>query len=198
MGTGGGQVGASNELPESEELDALYDRFLLRRQVSQVSAGGLQDLLSNAANLQALASQEGGLTGGTGAPHLQEFAAKNALTASEFAAIKCGPPCPALLYRFSNELVSTDFPMSSCACSECVPPLTVYPLHPHFEHVRLYQSAFLLLHSRPSASSLGTRALVRWRASSCTPDPLHSHWGHVRLSQSTPPIAIPTLCILAA
>lgn len=29
-------VGASNELPESEELDALYDRFLIRRQVSQV------------------------------------------------------------------------------------------------------------------------------------------------------------------
>lgn len=24
-------VGASNELPESEELDALYDRFLLRK-----------------------------------------------------------------------------------------------------------------------------------------------------------------------
>ncbi len=40
------QVGASNELPESEELDALYDRFLLRRRVSQVSAGGLADLLS--------------------------------------------------------------------------------------------------------------------------------------------------------
>ena len=30
------QVGASNELPESEELDALYDRFLIRRQVAQV------------------------------------------------------------------------------------------------------------------------------------------------------------------
>ena len=29
------QVGASNELPESEELDALYDRFLIRRQVAQ-------------------------------------------------------------------------------------------------------------------------------------------------------------------
>ena len=29
-------VGASNELPESEELDALYDRFLLRRAVGQV------------------------------------------------------------------------------------------------------------------------------------------------------------------
>jgi MoxR-like ATPase len=30
-------VGASNELPESEELDALYDRFLIRRTVAQVS-----------------------------------------------------------------------------------------------------------------------------------------------------------------
>ena len=32
-------MGASNELPESEELDALYDRFLLRRIVQQVHAG---------------------------------------------------------------------------------------------------------------------------------------------------------------
>lgn len=38
-------VGASNELPESEELAALYDRFLLRRQVRQVSAGGLTEML---------------------------------------------------------------------------------------------------------------------------------------------------------
>jgi MoxR-like ATPase len=38
-------VGASNELPESEELDALYDRFLLRREVGQVSAGGLAAML---------------------------------------------------------------------------------------------------------------------------------------------------------
>jgi MoxR-like ATPase len=40
------QVGASNELPESEELDALYDRFLIRRQVSQVSTAGLPGLLA--------------------------------------------------------------------------------------------------------------------------------------------------------
>ncbi|KAL6782059.1 hypothetical protein ACKKBF_B10515 [Auxenochlorella protothecoides x Auxenochlorella symbiontica] len=40
-------VGASNELPESEELDALYDRFLLRRQVAQVSPAGLMELLSS-------------------------------------------------------------------------------------------------------------------------------------------------------
>jgi len=38
-------VGASNELPESEELDALYDRFLLRREVAQVSPEGLNQLL---------------------------------------------------------------------------------------------------------------------------------------------------------
>jgi len=38
-------VGASNELPESEELDALYDRFLIRRQVGQVSEAGLEALL---------------------------------------------------------------------------------------------------------------------------------------------------------
>eukprot|EP00891_Asterochloris_glomerata_P000565 jgi/Astpho2/565/gw1.00013.152.1_t len=42
-------VGASNELPESEELDALYDRFLIRRQVQQVSAAGLPQMLSGAA-----------------------------------------------------------------------------------------------------------------------------------------------------
>jgi len=41
-----GQVGASNELPESEELDALYDRFLIRKRVSQVSMAGLPGLLS--------------------------------------------------------------------------------------------------------------------------------------------------------
>jgi len=41
-------VGASNELPESEELDALYDRFLVRKKVNQVTSGGLVDMLSAA------------------------------------------------------------------------------------------------------------------------------------------------------
>lgn len=43
------QVGASNELPESEELDALYDRFLIRRQVAQVSSAQLSTLARIAA-----------------------------------------------------------------------------------------------------------------------------------------------------
>jgi hypothetical protein len=39
-------VGASNELPDSEELDALYDRFLLRCAVAQVSDAGVDTLLA--------------------------------------------------------------------------------------------------------------------------------------------------------
>ncbi|KAG2423358.1 hypothetical protein HXX76_015406 [Chlamydomonas incerta] len=42
-------VGASNEMPESEELDALYDRFLIRRTVSQVSNTQLYKLARLAA-----------------------------------------------------------------------------------------------------------------------------------------------------
>jgi MoxR-like ATPase len=41
-------VAASNELPDSEELDALYDRFLLRRCVSPVSDDAVFDLLVGA------------------------------------------------------------------------------------------------------------------------------------------------------
>jgi MoxR-like ATPase len=41
-------VAASNELPDSEELDALYDRFLLRRCVSPVSDGAVFELLVGA------------------------------------------------------------------------------------------------------------------------------------------------------
>jgi MoxR-like ATPase len=43
-------VAASNELPESEELDALYDRFLLRKKVDQVSPKGLSNLMSSLNN----------------------------------------------------------------------------------------------------------------------------------------------------
>merc|ERR1712151_1035994 len=38
-------VGASNEVPDTEELDALYDRFLFRKMVSQVSTIGFSDLI---------------------------------------------------------------------------------------------------------------------------------------------------------
>ncbi len=38
-------IGASNELPEGDELDALYDRFLLRYEIGPVSDEGFQQLL---------------------------------------------------------------------------------------------------------------------------------------------------------
>jgi MoxR-like ATPase len=40
-------VGASNELPESDELEALYDRFLFRKMVKQVSVTGFSTLISS-------------------------------------------------------------------------------------------------------------------------------------------------------
>jgi MoxR-like ATPase len=45
-------VGASNELPEGEELDALYDRFLLRYQVMPVSKKGFVQLLNLKGNIK--------------------------------------------------------------------------------------------------------------------------------------------------
>lgn len=39
-------IGASNELPEQGELDALYDRFLLRMHVDPVSEDGFRQLLA--------------------------------------------------------------------------------------------------------------------------------------------------------
>eukprot|EP00980_Cylindrotheca_fusiformis_P003786 scaffold834_cov123-Cylindrotheca_fusiformis.AAC.33 len=41
-------VGASNELPESEELAALFDRFLIRKEVHPLSDNGLLQMLSMA------------------------------------------------------------------------------------------------------------------------------------------------------
>lgn len=38
-------IGASNELPDGEELDALYDRFLFRQYVEPVSKSGFKQLL---------------------------------------------------------------------------------------------------------------------------------------------------------
>ncbi|CAK0760991.1 hypothetical protein CVIRNUC_002818 [Coccomyxa viridis] len=51
-------VGASNELPESEELDALFDRFLIRRQVAQVSSAQLGSLARLAAGQLRPAEEE--------------------------------------------------------------------------------------------------------------------------------------------
>lgn len=60
-------VGASNELPESEELDALYDRFLIRRQVAQVSSAQLGTLAKLAAGtLDSTSLSTDSIDGGNG------------------------------------------------------------------------------------------------------------------------------------
>jgi MoxR-like ATPase len=68
-------VGASNELPESEELDALYDRFLIRRHVAQVSA-------SNLSRLADLASGQAAPAGAAGEPVSDDAAAAAAAAAA--------------------------------------------------------------------------------------------------------------------
>jgi len=60
-------VGASNELPESEELDALYDRFLIRRSVSQVSSSQLANLARLAAGSRIVAQPASNGAGSNGA-----------------------------------------------------------------------------------------------------------------------------------
>jgi len=64
------QVGASNELPESEELDALYDRFLIRRSVAQVSSSQLGNLARLAAGTRLVAepASNGASSNGAGTP----------------------------------------------------------------------------------------------------------------------------------
>ena len=55
-------VGASNELPEGEELDALFDRFLLRLHVDPVSKDAFPGLLKLRGEVKANIPKELGLT----------------------------------------------------------------------------------------------------------------------------------------
>lgn len=75
------QVGASNELPESEELDALYDRFLIRRRVNQVSLAGLPALLS-----ASRTSEPGNASNGAGPGSPDSIA----LSEEEIQTTRCG------------------------------------------------------------------------------------------------------------
>jgi len=59
-------VAASNELPESEELDALFDRFLLRRSVPRVSDKVVPDFLRKALDTAVASEAVGDLHGGQG------------------------------------------------------------------------------------------------------------------------------------
>jgi MoxR-like ATPase len=81
-------VAASNELPESEELDALYDRFLLRRRVSQVSPAGLLEMLSAGGAAARARGAAGGYGAGADGGAAGAAAAAPLLTADDFEATR--------------------------------------------------------------------------------------------------------------
>lgn len=78
-------MGASNELPESEELDALYDRFLIRRKVRQVSLEGLTALLGDSPQAQrdAFFNKSGNGANGSAAPPPVD------LSTEDFSRVRC-------------------------------------------------------------------------------------------------------------
>lgn len=104
------QVGASNELPESEELDALYDRFLFRKQVEQVSAGGLASLLTETMGADALPHGHG--------EHLDA----SALQPSEIRGVK-GAAVKAV--RVPAEVVELLTDLRAYLQDKCEPPVYV-------------------------------------------------------------------------
>lgn len=91
------QIGASNELPESEELDALYDRFLVRRSVSQVSSAQLGNLARLAARQGASnpGAAPAGEPSGNGAPAVEAAEGTSGLDLEDFrcAPVHCSKPC---------------------------------------------------------------------------------------------------------
>lgn len=60
-------VAASNELPDTEELDALYDRFLLRRHVSRISRRSVPDFLKMTLSREEAKGTAAGAGGAGGA-----------------------------------------------------------------------------------------------------------------------------------
>lgn len=92
-------VAASNELPEEDELDALYDRFLIRRAVGPLTDDGLTEFLTGASNAQS---------GSAGGPLNDSSASNDAKPAdalpSLFGAPSDAPP---------NAILSPSLPSSS-------------------------------------------------------------------------------------
>ena len=94
-------VGASNELPDSDELNALYDRFLIRKEVVPVSDEGLVKLLSLSNSDIAACDVEGSQCGNVFPNGLDDVVADLASTARSVA---MGPDACALVCRLREFL----------------------------------------------------------------------------------------------
>lgn len=100
-------VGASNELPESEELDALYDRFLIRKEVNQCSAKGLRDL--------AVLASTGGTSGNFSVT--ERFLSLDDYRGSMGKAIQA--------VEFGDELIDMLIEMRQYLQEKCEPPIYI-------------------------------------------------------------------------
>jgi MoxR-like ATPase len=101
-------VGASNEMPESEELDALYDRFLLRRSVRPLSQAGVRALAVLAA---------GGGTDGTTFDHTARPIKLEELRACRAAATKA--------VKLPESVVDLLVDLRQHLADKCEPPVYV-------------------------------------------------------------------------
>jgi len=81
-------VGASNELPESEELDALYDRFLVRRSVRQVTAAGVAQMLTYYSNADGVDPEALAATTSAGGSAMADVPAELRLTREDIKRCK--------------------------------------------------------------------------------------------------------------
>jgi MoxR-like ATPase len=109
-------VGASNELPESEELDALYDRFLLRCAVAQVSDAGVDTLLA----LPARNGDGHHATGDGGTPQLQLRAEAMAGVRRAAARVEVPPDIRSLLKELRAHLQQLQPPVYVSGAREVV------------------------------------------------------------------------------
>jgi MoxR-like ATPase len=121
-------VGASNELPDSEELDALYDRFLLRCAVAQVSDAGVNTLLALPARNGDGGDGDGHHAtddGDGGTPQLQLRAEALAGVRRAAAGVEVPPDIRGLLKELRSHLQNLQPPVyvsgaRNGACVSCV------------------------------------------------------------------------------
>jgi MoxR-like ATPase len=121
-------VGASNELPDSEELDALYDRFLLRCAVAQVSDAGVDTLLALPARNGDGGDGDGHHAtddGDGGTPQLQLRAEALAGVRRAAAGVEVPPDIRGLLKELRSHLQNLQPPVyvsgaRNGACVSCV------------------------------------------------------------------------------
>jgi len=116
-------VGASNELPESEELDALYDRFLLRSSVEQVSAGSLATLLTMRAGSVLPAGSEGSSSSGDGGGGVGQMSCDDVgLSVSDFEGVKAAAQAAVDVPKSVVDLIVD---LRSFLQDKCEPPVYV-------------------------------------------------------------------------